>query len=307
MKPSPAAALPDPVEKHAAVYRRHAHPLAPLPSGIDPKLRPLSGIRAVIFDIYGTLMISASGDLSLVPKAHGDAVMREALARVGLMEAAAGRDLDRLFRRAIAHAREVRAAEGIEYPEVEIREVWSSFLNGLALDGVPPVRLSPAVLEELAVHHECRFNPVWPMPHLCETLAHLRGKNLLFGIVSNAQFYTRSLFPAFLGQPLEQLGFALECCIFSYREREGKPSLAPYRKLLNRLAARDIRPSEILFVGNDLRNDIWPTSQLGLRTALFAGDARSLRRREDDPRLREVEPDIVLTDLYQLTQVVNPE
>src|SRR5690606_5884506 len=37
-------------------------PRHPLPTGWMPRLKPLPGIRAVIFDIYGTLLISAAGD-----------------------------------------------------------------------------------------------------------------------------------------------------------------------------------------------------------------------------------------------------
>ena len=45
----------------------------------------------------------------------------------------------------------------------------------------------------------------------------------------------------------------------------------------------------------------------GMRTALFAGDARSLRMRETDPRVNGVDPDIVLTDLDQLIDCLEPK
>ena len=53
-------------------------------------------------------------------------------------------------------------------------------------------------------------------------------------------------------------------------------------------------------VGNDVRNDLLGARAAGLRTALFAGDARSLRLRRDDPRCAAVCPDLVLTHLSQL-------
>ena len=44
-------------------------------------------------------------------------------------------------------------------------------------------------------------------------------------------------------------------------------------------------PAErVLFVGNDMLNDVAAAAAVGLRTALFAGDQRSLRLREKDPR-----------------------
>ena len=51
-------------------------------------------------------------------------------------------------------------------------------------------------------------------------------------------------------------------------------------------------------------NDIMPAQQLGMRTALFAGDARSLRLRLEDPRVEGVRPDVVLTELIHLSECV---
>jgi putative hydrolase of the HAD superfamily len=49
-------------------------------------------------------------------------------------------------------------------------------------------------------------------------------------------------------------------------------------------------------------NDIFPAKITGFQTALFAGDKRSLRRRTDDPRCRNLKPDLVVTDLGQLIE-----
>jgi putative hydrolase of the HAD superfamily len=71
------------------------------------------------------------------------------------------------------------------------------------------------------------------------------------------------------------------------------------------LARREIPPSEAIYVGNDMLNDVWAASQAGFRTAWFAGDARSCRRREDDPRCRSLRPDLVLTSLLQLLECLD--
>ena len=51
-------------------------------------------------------------------------------------------------------------------------------------------------------------------------------------------------------------------------------------------------------------NDIWTASQAGLKTALFAGDQRSLRLRETDDRCQGLEPDVVITELNQLVHIL---
>ena len=46
---------------------------------------------------------------------------------------------------------------------------------------------------------------------------------------------------------------------------------------------------------------------VGFKTALFAGDGRSLRPRESDDRCRGLSPDLIVTDLRQLiAATVNP-
>ena len=138
------------------------------------------------------------------------------------------------------------------------------------------------------------------MPHAEECLESLRNAGVALGIVSNAQFYTKLLFPALFDKSLEELGFAPDLGIFSYEHGWGKPGLRLYEIAVERLASRGIPPCEALYVGNDMLNDIMPAARLGFRTALFAGDARSLRLREGDPRVEAMEPDVVLASLEQL-------
>ena len=133
------------------------------------------------------------------------------------------------------------------------------------------------------------------LAHAQEVLEGLNQRRFALGIVSNAQFYTPLLFKALLGRPLEDFGFEDARCIWSYFEREGKPSQNLYRKLKDKLAMEGIAPGETLYVGNDIRNDIWPAGALGFRTGLFAGDERSLRWRSDDPDCRETEPECIIT------------
>jgi putative hydrolase of the HAD superfamily len=280
-------------------------PLEPLPTDTAPLLPRLEGIRAVLFDVYGTLVVSASGD-SGVDMAEDDRdAFCSALAAVGLHPAAmgevSGADLMTAAIRA-DHAR--RRAEGVDYPEVDILAIWGQVAAGLPPGTLSGGGLSAERLRRLAVEYECRSNPVWPMPGLSEVLDELRGRGLALGIVSNAQFYTPLMLRAFLHRDLPELGFDPQLCAWSYRALEAKPSTRLYRQVLAGLQRRGVTAEEALYVGNDMLKDIWPASVCGLRTALFAGDRRSLRLREDDPRCLGVAPDLVLTDLRQLGEVL---
>ncbi|NBC48057.1 MAG: HAD family hydrolase [Gammaproteobacteria bacterium] len=273
-------------------------PLAPEPTALAPELDPIDGIKAVLFDVYGTLLISASGDIGLAGDAADGLELGQLLASAGLDAPSAGvasLDSDVVVRAAIEAEHERARARGIDYPEVDILAVWEQILGTLDL------KPTPEQLGRVALEHECRSNVVWPMPGLAETLAELRAAGLVLGIVSNAQFYTPLILEAFLGRPPAGLGLEPECSAWSYRLGIAKPSPVIFRPALEGLQRKHgISPEQTLYVGNDRRNDIWPAGQLGLRTALFAGDARSLRLRDQDHRLDTVRPDRIITELAQI-------
>jgi putative hydrolase of the HAD superfamily len=209
---------------------------------------------------------------------------------------------------------EIRAAHensrrrGIEYPEVEIRNIFSRVLETLVTEGLlgggssggDSPEIDGELCERLALEYECRINPTWPMPGLLQLLSSLEAGGLMLGLVSNAQFYTPWLFLAHLGRRPEEMGFRGELCAWSYRLGEAKPSPALFVPVLDRLSDRGIEAAAALYVGNDRRNDIAPAARLGCRTALFAGDRRSYRPRAEDPELAGIRPDLVLTALEQL-------
>jgi putative hydrolase of the HAD superfamily len=139
------------------------------------------------------------------------------------------------------------------------------------------------------------------MPEIIGVLEYLRSRGFMLGIVSNAQFYTPLLFPALTGGDLSSLGFSEDLLVWSYLLKTAKPSsllfLEITRELRNEYA---IAPREAVYIGNDMLNDVFAAGNVGLRTVLFAGDARSLRMRPDDPRCKGVHPDSTIKGLEQL-------
>ena len=293
---SPRATAARHSSEHAgliALVRRLAQPLAPQPvspeAGGSARLGPLAGIRGVLFDVYGTLLISAAGEIgdggSVVAKR---AAMRAALDDAGLADdprtpaAALVRDLEAAIR--VAHATAIR--NGVAYPEVDLRVIWRRLLP--AASGTAAARA--------AVSYECRSNPVWPMPGAARVIAALQAHTPM-GIVSNAQFFT----PLVLAALLPQVSFDPKLVVWSFEQGEAKPSARLFAHAADCMARRHgHRPEQLLMVGNDVRNDILAARRAGLRGALFAGDARSLRLRRDDPTCAGLPPELVLTELAQL-------
>jgi putative hydrolase of the HAD superfamily len=290
---------------YSAIFRRHCRPLRPIATQQSPVLRKLGGIQAVLFDLYGTMFISASGDVGVAREAAPEAALADALKSMDVAaDGPVGEGLQYLFERIDALHAEARQA-GIDFPEVDIAELWAEVLAELARRGaIEPSAARRADPKRLAVEYEARVNPCWPMPDLPECLSQLRQAGRILGIVSNAQFYTPELFDALLGERAESWGFLPELQYYSYQHGRAKPGLTLFELAANALEARGIAPGEVLCVGNDMLNDILPADRLGFRTALFAGDARSFRPREGDGRVEGLVPDLILTALAQLTTSV---
>ena len=66
----------------------------------------------------------------------------------------------------------------------------------------------------------------------------------------------------------------------------------------------NIKSDEVVYVGNDMLNDIYCASQFGFKTVLFAGDVRSLRLRANDERIQNIKPSAIITELPQLVDLV---
>ena len=283
---------------HSSLFKDLNTPLEPISTGLEPRLPQLSDIRAIIFDIYGTLVISGTGDISIAEKVDREEVLRKFLGGEG-SGLPANLSVSDVFYGLIKEDHQRCKDKGALFPEVDILEIWRGFLT--QLEQALPDEKS---LESMAIQFECAVNPVWPMPGMESVLNQLQQQELPLGIVSNAQFYTPVMLESFSGKPLAELCFQEDLSVWSYRERLGKPSVELFEKLNAALEARGIQPSQALYVGNDMLNDIWTANQAGLKTALFAGDRRSLRLRESDERCKDLEPDAILTELTQLLQLI---
>lgn len=288
------------------IIRQHASPLQPLPTTMPSNLPEMRGLRAVIFDVYGTMFVSGSGDVGTAEVADQAGAWSAALRSVGLTSPIPDPTGVKLLYDTIRLHHQRLHADGVDDPEVNIVDIWRDVVEDLTVreshsGSVASMgAVSRVDYHRLALEYESRVNPVWPMPGVKRCLDRLRQSGLVLGIISNAQFFTVELFPALLHQTPEALGFDPKLQYYSYRYYRAKPGLFLYQRAKEDLATRGMDADQVLYVGNDMLNDVLPASQCGFRTALFAGDARSLRRRQGDPRVQPIEPDMVLTDLSQL-------
>ena len=269
---------------------------------IAPDLAPLVGLplprrpRAILFDVYGTLLVSAAGGEPTEPGTQTtDAGVRawilleQELLKVGYRGSAT------TFSEALSRvmvAKRKQLMETSTFPEVEIDHLVEGLLS----------HPTAAQARRVAVLHEASQNPCAPMPGAVELLSRLRALHFQFGVVSNGQFYTPLLVDALFGEEWTQLGFQPSLSVFSYERGRAKPDPTIFAGPLERLVALGIAPGETLFVGNSSRNDVAPAKKLGLLTALFAGDVRSYR--PPSPDSESDRPDTIVTSFAQLEPLV---
>ncbi len=276
------------LDKPAAKY---AKPMSPLPTSMNPGGSLRGPVQCVLFDIYGTLFISGSGDIGIAKKTALETDKIKGLLQEFNIPKTP-RDLVNELYSAIEDKHRQLRDEGIDYPEIEIDQIWTKVLENNDRE----------YIQRFAIEYELIVNPVYPMPHLEKTLAFCREQNLMMGIISNAQFFTPRLFDWYLHASPEDLGFHSELIFYSYQSRHAKPSMVPFKLADSALRAKGFKPAASLYIGNDMRNDIYPAKQVGFQTALFAGDTRSLRLRTDDSRCVNLSADLILTDLSQLIE-----
>ncbi len=227
-------------------------------AALKPNPAPQS-YRAVIFDIYGTLLVAAPGGVK--PDAAADPLLRKIIERAGHQPPES--PSTELHAAVLRH----HAAAGVEFPEIDLRVLWREIL---ALE-------EDADTGMLVRATEAAWHPASPMPGAAGVIQRLARSGISLGLLSNAQSNTLSS----LGG-LEDL-FAPELTILSYQHGIAKPAPALLQTLTDRLAGRGITPAETLYVGNDPQQDISPAAAAGFKTALFTGHPLSLRPGECAP------------------------
>lgn len=232
--------------------------------------------RAVIFDVYGTLLEVAA--------ARTDADIRWG----DLWELVFGSppqyDLDTFGQRArevIARHHAEARLRGIPCPEV----LWPA----VVAEVIPDLRELPSAAQADFIFRQMQISRVIRLADgAAECLRLLRKERVFLGIASNAQAYTlRELGECLQEAELDLCLFDSSLCFWSFEHGFSKPDPHVFRVLSTRLAARGIGPAEILMIGDRHDNDILPALTQGWRAwqlrilpepGVTGGDFASFRR-----------------------------
>jgi putative hydrolase of the HAD superfamily len=209
-------------------------------------------LRAVIFDIYGTLL--EVGPPPTDAAARWEHLWRETFGtapRLTLARFSVACD------EIIAREHALASARWIPFPEICWPAVAAETLP--ELHGLSATSRDEFLFQQARLWHTTRMTA-----EAASALRWLQERSCLLGIASNAQAYTRRE----LREGLETHGLEMDLfepglCFWSYEHGFSKPDPHVFQILSARLAMRSISPSEVLMVGDRVHHDIVPAKNHG--------------------------------------------
>lgn len=308
-----------------AVYLDNRKTLWPAPPEVErPKARPhlvrLPGIRAVTWNLYGTLLAISHGELLFQhPTAF---VMDLALDKTvqefkmwGSMSRKPGQPAEYMkhIYTTVLDEQRLQPAAGEKHPEIAADRIWEAILKKLLQKDYKFDAGFFGSLNEfsrkVAYFFHASLQGTACYPGCAQALRHVADAGLAQGLLADGQcFSTVQLQRGLAAQ--EGAGPALDEVIppplrvLSCEVRARKPSERLFRQALQALGERGIKPDQVLHVGSRISQDIVPARRLGLKTALFAGDRVSLQATPEQLKEPTSRPDVLLTELPQIAEVV---
>ncbi|HLW67323.1 MAG TPA: HAD family hydrolase [Gemmataceae bacterium] len=288
------------------------------PAKARPHLESMPNIKAVLWNVYGTLLTIPLGELvfehpqPLVMEIALDKTINE-FKMWGSMSRKPGQPAE--YMKAL-YANELMLQRGLgtgeRYPEVLSERLWEALIKKLFQKDYTFDAGFFGSLNEYSkkvayfFHASLQATAAQPEAALALKLTADAGK--VQGLLADGQCFTtvqlaRGLRRQEMDLDLPKL-LPLTRRTLSCEVRARKPSETIFRHALAALNEKGIRPGEVLHVGSKIARDIAPARKMGMHTALYAGDKISLEATPEQLKDPAQRPDVLLTELGQIAQIV---
>jgi FMN phosphatase YigB (HAD superfamily) len=294
-------------------------PPKPDPVKAKPHLTQLGGIRAVFWNVYGTLLAVPLGEpvfehpqpfvMSMaMEKTIAEFKMWASMSR---KPGAPSEYMLHLYRSQLDEQR-LAPSPGEKHPEFLSERLWEGLIKKLfQKDYTFDAGFYGSLNEysrKVAYFFHASLQGTACYPGAAAAMKTVADAGLMQGLCADGQSFT----PVQLQRGLDAEGGGLrldavipsELQVLSWEAKCKKPSDRLFQTALDRLEKHDIGPAEVLHVGSRIDKDIAPAKKLGLRTALFAGDRNSLAATPDQLKDPATKPDVLITDLAQIAEVI---
>lgn len=296
----------------------------PAPAELDrPRVKPhlvsLPKVRAVTWNIYGTLLAIAGGEFYFThPKKF---IMEVALDKTiqefkmwGSMTRKPGQPADyllQIYNEILTSARMENPA-GDKYPEVAVERLWEAFVKRLMKKNYQFDAGFFGGLDEycrkIAYFFHRSLQATAAYPHAAAALRRVASKGLKQGFIADGQCFTVLQLQRGLSEQDASFDLAAavdpQLHVLSHDLRAKKPSDLLFRAMLDRLAFLGYEPEEVLHIGSSIPLDVVPARRAGMRTGLFIGDKQAQAEAADKIKDAANRPDILINSLTQTAEVV---
>jgi hypothetical protein len=315
--------MPLTLEQYAADFlptRGLPWPAAPKvdPPKVKPHLKPLR-VKAVMWSAYGTLLAVPGGELQFehptefVMDAALDKVIKEfkmwqSMSRKPGEPAAY---LKELYTKALTTLR-MTGGGGEKFPEVASERVWDDLVKKLqqkeyAFD-VGTYGAQNEFVRKVAYFFHASIQGYGAYPHAAAAVRTVTDAGKFNGLLADGQCFTPAqIHTAFRDQDSDfdvNAYFPPGLRVLSAEKKAKKPSDTLFKAAVDALKAKGIAPHEAVHVGSNLTRDVGPAKRHGFRTALFAGDKHSLVASTEQLKDPATRPDVMLTELTQIADVI---
>jgi len=294
-------------------------PPTPEAAKAKPHLPTMRGVRAVLWNVYGTLLAIPFGEL--VFEHPTQLIMDVALDKTidefrmwSAMSRKPGQPSEymrHLYLQELLKGKGVGSG-GERFPEQLSERIWEALLKKLMhKDYKFDAGFYGSINEfskKVAYFFHASLQGTAAQPGAAAALKLVADAGCEQGLLADAQCFT----VAQLGRALKIQDNALAFDelfpaarrSLSCEVKARKPSDSLFRHAVQQLAGRGIRAENVLHVGSRLARDIAPAKKVGMRTALYVGDKAALEATADalkDPAQR---PDAMVTELSQIAQLL---
>jgi FMN phosphatase YigB (HAD superfamily) len=290
------------------------------PPKATPSVGPLPGVRAVLWNVYGTLMRIADGELLHV---HPQQLRMQVALEKTVHEFNMWQSMFRTpqqpweymlerWTKAIAEARLTTATgrKG-DVPALDSSKLWRRLIGELEKKEFrwdeDLAEDADDLAEKVAYYFHARLQGVAASPHALQALEAVGRSNVRQGVLADTQPFTVNQLMRVLALdgPVPPPGELFEPTLLVQSHLVGcaKPSPTLFETAVARLAQLDITPEETLVVSNRTTGDIAVAKTLGFRTALYAADKVALQFTAKDVKNPATKPDRLLTDLAQIREI----
>lgn len=288
----------------------------PVPVRATPSVRPLEGVRIVLWDVYGTLLRTSGGQLNLVPDPQTplEVALEKTIHEFNMWNSMY-RKPGPPWQSMISQYRDyherlamVATRRSGDLTDVNLVDIWEAIISRLFdkdysydEDFYGDRR---QFSEKVAYFFHSSLQGLEARSGALQAMQDLHAIGIPQGLLADGQPFTLTQLLRGLSQqgtlpPLAEV-FHQDGVLFSYELGIRKPSRSLFELVTERLKMAGYQLDEILHVSCRLGPDLVPARAIGMKTALLAAEKSGLHAPAALLKNPETRPDRLLTDLSQI-------